>query len=84
VPKLSIVEPNSVAVLPPPTAALVKDAASIRKICVKALRQFRQGQISIQEARQVDTLSKRALDAMKMEYLATPRPQIVAGADDED
>jgi hypothetical protein len=47
------------------------------------LRQFRRGEISIQEARQVDTLSKRALDAMKIEYLATPRPQIGVGDDEE-
>lgn len=82
-PKLSVVENASVTVLPPPTAALVKDAAGIRKICVQALRQFRRGEISIQEARQVDTLSKRALDAMKIEYLATPRPQIGVGDDEE-
>ena len=64
--------------------SLARDAASIRKLTVKTLRDFRQGKISIQEAHHVSTLSKRALDAMKIEVIAGPPIQYIPLDDDDE
>ena len=66
--------------------SLAKDAASIRRICVKTLRDFRRGTATVSEAGHTARLAKMALEAMKVEYLASPRieyqePEL---PDDED
>ena len=64
--------------------ALAKDAASIRRICVKALRDFRAGKASVSEAGHTARLAKMALDAMKIEYLASPRIEYIPPDQEED
>lgn len=70
-----------------PSAAsrsLGRDAASIRKMMVKALRQYRRGEMSNLEAQTTSIMAKRALDAMKLEFLTGPALTLVAPPDADD
>ncbi len=63
---------------------MCKDAAAVRKIVVKTLRGFQEGQASVSEAVQVSTLSKRVIDLMKIELLAGPRFTFGAASESKD
>ncbi len=82
-PKNNVVEMPQAEIYPL-HKSLAKDAASIRRICVKALRDFRQGKATPSEATHTARLAKMALDAMKIEYLASPRIEYHPTNDDDE